>query len=133
MTSPGKEPSAICTTQPAAAPHNLLLPAAGGFLGLAEDLVLHLIESAHRAVQCLEAVGVSSVPYGVPILHHPGWQRFKEERQKLDSAVLHPSTCQPIGTDCSRKPGVPRLILKSFLILSHAQNTTLWYSNSVCP
>lgn len=39
------------------------------FLGLAADVVLHLIESAHRAVQCLEEVGVSSVPCGVPVLH----------------------------------------------------------------
>lgn len=66
MTSPSQEPPAI------SAPHNLLLPAAVGFLGLAADLVLLLIESVHRAVQCLEAEWVSSVPCGVSILHHLG-------------------------------------------------------------
>lgn len=60
-------------------------------------------------------------------------RRDPKKKEKLDSAVPHPSTCQPIYIDCSRKPGVPRLILESFLILTHAQNTALWYSNFVCP
>lgn len=66
MTSLSQESSAI------SAPHNLLLTAAGGFLGLAADLVLHIFEPAHRGVLSLEAVGVSSAPHGVPILHHLG-------------------------------------------------------------
>lgn len=52
------------------------------------------------------------------------------QRQKLDSAALHASACQPLGTDCSRKPSVPGPILESYLALSHthnlpAQNTAL--------
>jgi len=39
------------------APHSLLLLAVGGLLGLAANLALHLITSAHGLVQCSEAWG----------------------------------------------------------------------------
>lgn len=107
----------LCTTQPAA-PSCCWFSGPGCRPGAPP-------ESAHRALQCLESRGV--------FLSYIILDGRDSKRQKLDSAVLHPSTSQPIGTDSSRNPGVPRLILKSFLILSRAQTTTLWYSNSVCP
>lgn len=71
----------------------LLLLAASALLDLAANLVLHLIKLAHGALQCPEAVGVFSVPYGVPT---SSWTA-KGERQESDSAALCPSPCQPLG------------------------------------
>lgn len=127
-----------CTASPSlephagSAPHSLLLLAAGGLLGLAANLVLHLIKLAQGAVQCSEAVGcfLSPIVFLSYVIFNSKEPKEKG-RRKADSAALHPSACQPLGTDCSRKPGVPRPISESYLILSHAhnlpaQNTALW-------
>lgn len=112
----------LCTTQPAA-------PSCWGFSGpgCRPGAPPNWVSSQGSAV-----LGRSRGVFCFLWCSYPTFWIGEIERRKTEAGLSSPaSLCMPAHWHCSRKPGVPRLILESFLILSHAQNTTLCYSNSV--